>query len=242
MRPEVRLPDSEIVVHQLPPAFGLPSISPFCLKLEAWLRLAGLPYRNVVDATPFGGPKRKLPWIEHEGRKIGDSGFIIDYLVGRFGRDPDAPLPAADRAVAHALRRLIEENLYWVLVYDRWVVEDNWRRFRDVVLGGIPQPLRTLLAPIARRGVKRQLVGHGIGLHSADEIHAIGRRDLGAIADFLGDKPFLMGASASSVDASAYGLLANVMNVPIASPLKDDALGRANLVGYVERMAARVAG
>ena len=229
---------SEIVVHQLPGAWGLASISPFCLKLEAWLRLADLPFESVVDATPFGGPKRKLPWIEHEGRKIGDSGFIIEYLARRFGRDLDARLSPSERAIAHALRRLVEENLYWVLVHDRWIVEDNWRGFRDVVLGGIPQPLRALLGPIARRGVRKQLVGHGIGLHSDDEIHAIGLRDLAALADFLADKPFLMGTSATSIDASAYGLLANVVNVPIASPVKDDARKRANLMGYVERMAA----
>ena len=231
---------SDIVVHQLPGAWGLPSISPFCLKLETYLRLVGLPFRTVVDATPFRGPKRKLPWIEHEGRKIGDSGFIIEYLEERFGCAPDARLTPAERAIAHALRRLIEENLYWVLVYDRWAVGENWSSFRDVVLGGVPRPLRPLLAPIARRGVLKQLAGHGIGLHTPDEIHAIGLRDLGAIADFLGDKPFLMGDSATSVDASAYGLLANVMNVPISSPVKEAALKRGNLVRYVERVGGSV--
>ena len=137
---------SELVVHQLPGAWGLSSISPFCLKLEVYLRLVGLPFRAVVDATPFGGPKRKLPWIEHEGLKLGDSGFIIEYLVGRFGKDPDARLSPAERAVGHAFRRLIEENLYWTMVYDRWMVDSNWRLFRDDVLGGIPIPIRYLEA------------------------------------------------------------------------------------------------
>src|SRR5262245_59854329 len=102
---------SDLIVHQLPGAWGLPSISPFCLKLETYLRIAQIPFRSVVDATPFRGPKRKLPWIEHEGRVIGDSGFIIEYLETRFSRDPDATLSASERAVAHAFRRLIEENL-----------------------------------------------------------------------------------------------------------------------------------
>ena len=51
---------SELVVHVIPPAWGLPSIGPFCLKLEAHLRMADVPYRSVVDATPFKGPKGKL--------------------------------------------------------------------------------------------------------------------------------------------------------------------------------------
>lgn len=233
---------SDLVVHQLPGAWGLPSISPFCLKLDAWLRITGIPHTNVVDAAPFGAPKGKLPYIEHEGRKIADSGFIIEYLERRFGCDPNETLSPADRGVALALRRLIEENLYWVMVYDRWVVDENWERFRPVVLGGVPALLRPIIAPIARRGVKRQLKGHGIGLHSADEVHAIGMRDIGAIADVLGDRPFLMGDTPTEIDAIAYGQLPNIMRVPIESPVKDAALQRANLAAYVERVKQRLFG
>jgi glutathione S-transferase len=230
---------SELIVHEIPAAWGLPSAGPFCLKLETHLRMVGLPYRAVYDPTPFRGPKGKLPWIEHEGRKIGDSGFIIDYLNERFGLDADRSLSAAERGVALSLRRLIEENLYWTLVYDRWVAPENWALTKSVVLGLIPVAVRPLIAPIARRGVRRQLAGHGIGLHARDEIHAIGRRDVDALAGVLGEKPFLLGETATSVDASAYGVLANIMDVPIASPVKDEALGRANLVAYVARMRER---
>lgn len=59
---------SDLVVHQLAGAWGLPSISPFCLKLDLYLRMVGIPYRTVVDATTFRGPKGKLAWIEHDGR------------------------------------------------------------------------------------------------------------------------------------------------------------------------------
>jgi glutathione S-transferase len=230
---------SELVVHVIPPAWGLPSIGPFCLKLEAHLRMIDVPYRSVVDATPFKAPKGKLPWIEHEGRRIGDSGFIIEYLNDRFGRDPDAALSAADRAVAAAFRRLLEENLYWTIVYDRWMVDANWPITKETVLGRIPAAARVVVAPIARRGVRRQLAGHGIGLHSRDEIHSIGRKDIGALADFLGAKPFLMGGAPTSIDAVAYGLLANLAWPPVVSPLKDEVAKRANLTAYLERMRDR---
>jgi glutathione S-transferase len=233
---------SELVVHQLPGAWGLPSISPFCLKLDAHLRIAGLPFRAVVDPTPFKGPKGKLPWIEHEGRRIGDSGLIIEYLVQRFGCDPDRGLSAADRAVARALRRLIEENLYWAMVYDRWMVGEHWRGFRDVVLGGLPPPVRRMVGPVARRGVRRQLRGHGIGLHTRDEIYAMGRGDIRAVADFLGDKPFLMGETVTGIDAVAYGFLANITRPPIESPLKREVLERSNLERYLERVESRYFG
>jgi glutathione S-transferase len=229
---------SELVVHQLPGAWGLPSISPFCLKLDACLRIAGIPFRTVVDATPFKAPKGKLPWIEHDGKRIGDSGFIIEYLESRLGCDLNRNLSPAERAVARAMRRLIEENLYWVMVYSRWMVDENWRGFRDVVLSGLSTPARRILGPIARRGVRRQLQGHGIGLHLQDEIYAIGRGDIRAIAGYLGTKAFLMGETASEIDAIAYGFLANIARAPIASPVKQEILQQPNLADYLQRIDA----
>jgi len=230
---------SELVVHVIPPAWGLPSIGPFCLKLEAHLRMIDVPYRSVVDATPFKGPKGKLPWIEHEGRTLGDSGFIVDYVNQRFGRDPDAALSPEQRAIAVAFRRLVEENLYWVMVYDRWMVDANWPITKETVLGLVPAAARVLVAPLARRGVARQLRGQGIALHARDEIHAIGRRDVGALGDFLGAKPFLMGDAPTSIDAVAYGLLANIAWSPAVSPVKDEIASRPNLTAWLERMRAR---
>ena len=230
---------SELIVHQLPGAWGLPSISPFCLKLDTYLRITGIPFRAVVDGTPFKGPKGKLPWIEHEGRKIGDSGFIIEYLRNRFDCDPNRDLSPAELAVARAMRRLIEENLYWVMVYHRWMVDETWRSFRDVVLAELPLALRRVIGPIARRGVRRQLRGHGIGLHSRDEIDAIGRGDIAAIADLLGDKPFLLGEAATEIDATAYGQLANIARGPFDGPLEREVRARTNLVEYLGRIERR---
>jgi len=233
---------TNIVVHQIPGAWGLTSTSPFCLKLEICLKMAGIGHQTVTDATPFKGPKKKLPWIEHNGRIIGDSGFILEYLQSEFGFNLNAGLTVAELAVAHAMRRLMEENLYWVMVHDRWLVEKNWNAFRNIVLGGIPKPARLLLAPVARRGVARQLKGHGIGLHSESEIHSIGIRDITAIADFLDEKTFLMGDTATEIDAIAYGLLANILKAPIESPVKDEGLKRGNLVAFIARVESKYRG
>ena len=69
-----------IQLHQYPPMFGIPNPSPFCLKLETWLRMAKLPYEVVRVVDPRKDPKGKVPWIEDQGRTIADSAFIIDYL------------------------------------------------------------------------------------------------------------------------------------------------------------------
>jgi hypothetical protein len=48
-----------------------------------------------------------------------------------------------------------------------------------------------------------------------------------------------MGDTVTEIDAVTCGLLPNVMNVPISSPIKDEALSHSNLVAYVGRIERR---
>lgn len=230
---------SELKVYHLPGRWGLMSVSPFCLKLDALLRMMDIPHQSITAATPFGGPKKKAPWIEHEGRKIGDSSFITTYLIERFGKDPDAALTPAQRGQAVAIQRLIEENLYWAMVYDRWVREENWPLLKESVLGQIAAPVRAVIAPLARRGVRKQLDGHGMGLHSEAEIRMIARRDIDALAKMLGDQPWFFGKEPSLTDAVVYSLLANIRDPAFASPMKAMIADHANLNGFLDRFRAR---
>ncbi len=229
----------ELILHTITGGWGLPSISPFCLKLDTYLRMVERNAKVVVDATPFKAPKRKLPYIEYGGRVIGDSDFIIQYLNDKFGYDLNRDLTPAEKAIALGFRRLCEENLYWVMVYDRWMLEENWSRTKELLLGAIPTMVRPLVAIFANRGVRQELVGHGIGRHSSDEIHQIGIRDLNALADFLGDKPFFMGSAPTEIDATVYGQVSNILQVPIETPVKVAGLKRPNLLDYCERMRNR---
>ena len=230
---------AKVVAYHLPGAWGLVSVSPFCLKLDAFLRLTGIEHEAVTATTPFGGPKGKAPWIEHEGRKIGDSTLIILYLKQRFGVDPNAQLSAEQQGMALAIQRMIEENLYWAMVHDRWNTPENWPVLKATVLGGLPVLPRALLAPFARRGVRKQLLAQGMGNHSAQEIAAIGARDIDALAALLGHKPWFFGDTPTETDCVAYGQLANIHSVAFSSPMQGVIAGHANLVSFIERFTAR---
>ena len=58
------------------------------------------------------------------------------------------------------------------------------------------------------------------------------------MATLLADKSFLMGETPTEIDAVAYGLLANILLVPIESPIKDAGLAQTNLVAYLDRIKA----
>ena len=230
-----------IKLYQYAPAFGLPSSSPFCMKLETYLRMTGLPFE--IPRFDLGqiqkAPKGKMPYIEDQGQIIADSGLVIEHLKVTYGDKLDGWLTAEQSAVALAFQRMLEENLYWAAVYARWVAPQGWPVTKSAFFAKMPAPLKWFVPALARAKTVKNLQGHGMGRHSEADIYAIGQRDLSALADFLGDKAFFMGAQPTSLDASAYGFLANLLWVPLDSPLKQHALKYPKFEAYCQRMKAK---
>ena len=228
-----------ITLYQFPSACGLPNASPFCMKVETYLRMCNLPYTTVNVLNPAKGPKGKLPYITDGSNTVADSSFILDYLKATYGDKLDAGLDIRTRAEAHALRRLMEEHLYWCAVYDRWAVDENWALTKPAFFGSLPPGVRDLVAALARRGQLKALRSHGVGRHTTGEIYALGCADLTALSDFLADKPFFLGADPTALDATAYAFLVNLLWVPIDSPLTRHARSFANFIAYVKHMKQR---
>ena len=82
--------------------FGLPDTSPFVLKTEVQLQMAGLAYERVA-AIPPQAPKGKLPYIDDHGIVVTDSTFIRAHIERSRGIDLDAGLDALQRAQAWAI-------------------------------------------------------------------------------------------------------------------------------------------
>ena len=224
---------------QFPRALGVPNPSPFCMKVEILLKMAGLPYECEFAGNPRRGPKGKLPAIEDGGVVIGDSELIRGHLERKYGIDLDKGLDKAERAVAHAFARMLEERTYWTLVYSRWIDGRNWPESRATFFGGLPPIMRSLVPVLARRQVRGYLRGQGVGRHAPQDIYGMGVADLDAVATQLGDRPFFMGAAPTGVDAVVYPFVENFIVPPVDSPMRTAALGHANLVAYAQRMRER---
>ena len=225
-----------IVLYQFESSLGVHNPSPFCLKLETYLRMVELPYQVVTDASVQKAPKQKFPYIQDGDRIIADSGFIIDYLTQTYGDSLDQHLTPQEHAIALAFRRLMEENLYWAVAYSRWIEAANWPKTRQAYFADLPPVIRSIVPELVRREIARNLNGHGIGRHTRDEVYAIGKRDIQAISDFLDDKPFLMGEQVTSLDATGYGFLTNLLKASTHSPLSEYSLQLKNLKDYCDRV------
>ena len=149
---------------------GIADPSPFCLKLESFLLESKIAY----EVVPFEGrrsfakaPKGKLPFIEDEdGTVVGDSTLIIERLSRQRDIDMDASLDDRQRCISFAFRRMLDEHLYWVGVYSRWLDEAGWPIVRRAFFAGIPGAIRPIAATLARRKVAAALRAQGIGRHS----------------------------------------------------------------------------
>jgi glutathione S-transferase len=233
-----------ITLYQYIAAWGLPDISPFVTKVDCYLRMTGLPYERVrfpaseLEQTPKG----KLPMIEDKGRRVADSGFVVDYLKATYGDPLDAHVPARDRAIGTALRRMMEEGLYWsAIIHTRWQDDANFAVYQPVLSAMIDLPAaqRERAVHQFRHQILVEFHEQGMGRHSAEENYELAKADLTALADYLGDQPYFLGEQPTSLDATAYAWLVHIMHVPFQGPVKQYAQSRANLVTYCRRMQER---
>ena len=77
-------------------AFGLPDPSPFVMKSEVQLKMAGVPYR-FERAAPPTAPKGKIPFIRVGAHRVGDSTFIRAHIEKAHGFDFDKHLNAEQK-------------------------------------------------------------------------------------------------------------------------------------------------
>lgn len=228
-----------ITLFTFGPAFGLPDASPFVMKAEVLLQMAGLPYQKKrTDVRK--APKKKLPFIRDEnGTTIADSTLIRFHLEKSRGIDFDSGLSPAERGVAWAMEKLAEDHLYWIAMRERWLDDTNFDKGPRKFFDPIPALARPMIVSMVRRDVRRALHGQGLGRHSAEELHAITTRSVGAVADFLGTKPFLMGSEPCGADAFMLPAMVHLFCDLFDTPARSIALEHANLIAYRDRGIAR---
>ncbi|MGF6227907.1 glutathione S-transferase [Inquilinus ginsengisoli] len=220
-----------ITLYSFGPGFGLPDPSPFVTKVEVLLKMAGLSYQ--ADTTGFGrAPKGKLPFIDDDGEVVSDSTFIRWHIEEKYGIDFDKDLDASQRATAWAFEKMVEDQLYWVVIYDRWMDDANFRKGPAGFFGKAS-------AAGLRRQLRATLHGQGLGRHSAAEILALATRSIDAIANFLGDKPFFKGSEPSGVDATMFAFSCALFCPLFETRMRAITERHENLRRYVGRVTAQ---
>jgi glutathione S-transferase len=221
-------------------AFGVIDASPFVVKVDLFLKLAGIEFQLTGDFNNLKkSPKNKLPFIEDNGKQVGDSAFILKYLTSKYQVKLDDHLSDEQKAQVTLITHALDESLYWGLVYSRWIKEDSWPIVYDAFFGKLPLPIRWFLPNIIRNDVKKTLKRQGFGRHSETELLTKVDDQFSALSILLADNDYFFGDKPSSFDAVVYSALCEFISVDFFNSFNQQARKYENLVQYCQRIEAK---
>ena len=197
--------------------------------------MADIPY-EIANGVPADGPKGKIPWIDDAGNVVGDSSFIIEYLKKKHGDTLDARLTPRERALGHAIKKVLEESLYFVSSYSKWGEDEGFNIYAAELFSEMPEAQFRPVSEAIRKNVMEKLRAQGIARHTSAEVYELGLEDVRSFAELLGDGVYLFGDQPTSYDACAFGVIGNLKDGPFASPVRDAARQARNVVDYIDRM------
>ncbi|XP_076346684.1 failed axon connections-like [Tachypleus tridentatus] len=246
-RPIVHKTDYEkdvVYLYQFVRCPVAPSASPFCLKVETWLRMTGLKYENVDHRLKFKSKKGQLPFVEVNGEEIADSDIIISELTKLFKKDLDIDLSADQKNISHAFISMLNNHTSWVM---RWWRYSNPSQFlktaqldvKQVLNSKLPKGILQFFFKMGFKSNVKKAIGHGLGRHSSEEILMFGKNDLKVLSEYLQDKSFFFGDEPHLLDCVAFAHLCQFYYIPFGDMKEYMDSECSNLVSFLERMKER---
>jgi hypothetical protein len=230
-----------VVLHMLNRSKNKPSSSPFVIKLETYLRAAGITYVEDFE-QPFSS-KSKSPWITVNGEDVEDSQFAVEYLAEKLDKDLSKNLTPEQKATERAYRIMLEDNFYFAMLSLNMAF--NRGRFIKADFPPLPAPgfLQGFAFNMVVKSLTKQAHAQGMGRHSKEEVERIAVDDLAAVSALLGDNDYFFGGSDPVLlDVVVFAFMSSVTTGEVAESLPfkkkvDEELN--NLKLHFERMKAR---
>lgn len=227
-----------VMLHTSGSYFGLPDPSPFVVKAMMLLKMSGVPFE--IQPMSFGkAPKGKVPYIRDGDLLLGDSHFIGKHLERNHGVDFSGGYSPEDLAKGWAVARMLEEHLYFLLVWDRWMDDENFNNGPREYFNIAPSPVRPIVRAIVRRKVRKMLHAQGLGRHTETERVELGKGDIDAVSSLLGSNRFLLGPRISEADATVYAFLSSTACSIFKHPLVEIIRTNGKLMDYLKNIQSQ---
>lgn len=199
-----------ITLIQFPKPSKCLSFSPFCLKLETFLKMTKTPYENKLTTSTANSKKKKMPMILDAGELIEDSTLIIEHLKKNHNIDLDSHLTPEQKAISKSFQWLCEKSIVDIVVYFRWADKNNWPKFREVIFQGAPWLIKATVANLIAKSVTKTLYNSGVGRFTDSEKLKMLDDNLWAISNYLANKKYFFGEQPATIDAIIFSHLAQV--------------------------------
>ncbi|GMS86190.1 hypothetical protein PENTCL1PPCAC_8365 [Pristionchus entomophagus] len=232
-----------VYLYQFPGSATASSLSPFCIKVEAFCRLHKLQFerRNTFSAR---GQKGLLPFIELNGQHHADSQIIFRRLIEHFQLKAYPDEQAA--AIGHAIDRLLDNHFFNLKLMTKKGV--SGKAVAAIAAGRVPTLLIPLVSLVvgwlwAKKMGERAAIA--VGQFKEKEYNELLRNDIIQLQTILGKKQFLLGEEPSAVDCTAFGQLASTYATPTARFYLNDLLDSSEfspLRDYIDRVKTRIFG
>src|ERR1700746_2821744 len=98
-----------LTLYSYPTLFGVADNNGYGLKVFAFLRLAGVPFRHehIFDASK--APRGQLPYIVDGAATVGDSETILAWLTRKYRLSIDAALTPQQRTQNLLITRMLDD-------------------------------------------------------------------------------------------------------------------------------------
>ncbi len=221
-------------------AFGLESLSPFCLKVHRALRVTGLAYERRHASRPNEFAKYnatgQVPVLLVDSEPVADSTAIvqrIESIAGPIGGARDARTSGE----AWLWEELADTGLNGFLVAARWADDRNWPLAREAYFGAAPWFVRTLIAPRIRAHVTKTLVARDVWRAGPDACWSRFLTLLDRLDERAPRSGFWLDERVSVADIAMFAQLRS-LRTPLTA-WQSHAIGqRARLSAWIERVDA----
>uniref|UniRef100_A0AC35F207 GST C-terminal domain-containing protein n=1 Tax=Panagrolaimus sp. PS1159 TaxID=55785 RepID=A0AC35F207_9BILA len=178
-----------------------PNSSPFCLKVETFLRYHKIPHKPIF--TQFQRSKQGLlPFIIFNGKEIFDSNLIINELEKHFDLQPQ--LSSIESAIAQLAVQAIDNSLA-----------------KNVFNRLMPEFLASLSFKHVYGFAKNRLKSLHILSLPEENIYQGLKDNLRALDEILGEKKYLFGNEPNLADFALFSHLCTMYYTAYNQPLKD---------------------
>jgi len=196
------------ILHQFPPAGELPSISPYCWKVQMALNLSGIEFR--IESTLMSkrvSPTGKLPYLEWGSEGFEDSTHIVRVLDERTHKANLWPDESGAAALVDILEDWADESLYWHAAYAKFEDDDGWSYVKPALGAGMSGAVRAAALPLARRDTRKKLEAQGLSRRPRDQVIEELCRHLDSLETRLTGRSYLVGDAITAADLAVGAML-----------------------------------
>lgn len=220
------------------------SFSPFVLQVHRALTFAKLPFtkcmadmRKLKELNPVG----QLPVLLLGEEKLADSTLIMHRIEQMVPAVFSRGLDARGIAEAWLWEEFSDTALYPHVLMTRWLDERGWKVVREAFFGGLPAPLRAVVAPMIRRDVLAKLKHRDFTRADLDVRASRLQRILDALEARAPSAGFWVGDQVSAADLGLFAHL-HSLRLPLTPWQAEEVAKRTRLSAYLDRVDAATAG